>query len=57
MPFDLMRKFGGKRAAAALAAEDGMDWNELSDAEKEKYMSKAFHKERDKKTTKPVNKR
>lgn len=50
----LLQAYGGKRKAAILAAEDGLDWNDLTPEEKEFYYSKAYQKDQDKATTTPV---
>lgn len=49
----LLQAYGGKRVAALLAMEDGLEWNSLTPEEKEFYYSKAYQKEQDKKRTQP----
>lgn len=36
----LIEKYGMERAAALAASEEGVEWNELSPQEKEKYYAK-----------------
>lgn len=51
-----IQKIGGERAAAALAYEDGKEWNDLDADEKEMYYAKAYHKKQDKVNTNPPGK-
>lgn len=52
----LIEKYKLKRIAALMASEEGQDWNELTDMEKDRYYAKAYQKDNDKKMTRPPKK-